>query len=71
MNRATTKSVPLTLDIRDRLKAIVEHELDGLPELARQPGRKNRLDVMLKLMPLVLPKAEAVHYDANEPSDWP
>ncbi len=64
-------SIPLTLDLRDRLKSIVESELNRLPDLLNGLNDKERLDVILKLMPLVMPKAKSVHHTANEPSDWP
>jgi len=63
-------SIPLTLDLRDRLKSIVEKELDRLPKALDGLTDKERLDVILKLMPLVMPKAKPVHHTANEPSDW-
>jgi len=64
-------SIPLTLDLRDMLKSIVESELDRMPDLLNGLNDKERLDVILKLMPLVMPKAKPVHHSANEPSDWP
>ncbi len=63
-------SIPLTLDLRDRLKSIVELEIGRLPELLNGLNDKERLDVILKLIPLVMPKAKPVHHTANEPSDW-
>ncbi len=71
MKETNSNKVTLTLDLRDRLKSIVEAELELLPELLESLQGKERLDVILKLMPLVLPKAKPVHYNANEPSDWP
>ncbi len=65
------KVVPRTLDLRDRLKSIVESELDRLPDLLSGLNEKERLDVILKLMPLVIPKTQPVYYAANEPNDWP
>jgi hypothetical protein len=52
-------------------KSIVESELGRLPDLLDGLNDKERLDVILKLMPLVMPKAKPVHHTANEPSDWP
>ncbi|MEJ7848820.1 MAG: hypothetical protein WKF92_12105 [Pyrinomonadaceae bacterium] len=70
MRTATKKiSIPRTLELRDQLKSIVELEIGRLPELHGLKD-KERLDVILKLMPLVLPKAKPVHHAANEPSDW-
>lgn len=66
-----TKTAPKALDLRDRLKTILESELNRLPDLLDGLNDKERLDVILKLMPLVMPKAKPVHHAANEPSDWP
>lgn len=63
--------VPRTLDLRDRLKTFLEAELERLPGLLEGLKDKERLDVILKLMPLVMPKAKPVHHTANEPSGWP
>lgn len=70
MRKAKSKTVPLTLDLRDRLKSIVELEIDRLPDLLDGLNDKERLGVILKLMPLVMPKAKPVHHTANEPLDW-
>jgi len=72
MRTATKKnSIPQTLDLRDRLKVLMERELEGLPALLDALNDKERLNVILKLMPLIMPKAKPVHHTANEPSDWP
>jgi hypothetical protein len=71
MRKTNIKHIPLTLDLRDRLKSIVESELERLPDLLDGLNDKERLDVILKLMPLVMPKAMPVRHNANEPSDWP
>lgn len=64
-------SIPRTLDLRDRLKSIVESELDRLPKLLDGLNDKERLDVILKLMPIVMPKTKSVEHYKGEPSDWP
>ncbi len=72
MKVATKKnSIPRTLDLRDRLKSIVESELARLPDLLDGLNDKERLGVILKMMPLVMPRAKPVHHTADEPSDWP
>lgn len=71
--KAATKSTqkpPRTLDLRDRLKVLIDKELDGLPGLLDSLKDKERLDVVLKLMPIVMPKAKSVHHSANEPMSW-
>jgi hypothetical protein len=61
---------PQVIDLRDRLKAIVEIELERLPETLEGLTGKERLDVMLKLMPLVVPKSKPVHYREGEGPGW-
>lgn len=70
MKAPTNKVTPRTLDLRDRLKSIVESELERLPELLNGLKDRERLDVILKLMPIVIPKTQSVYYSANEPRDW-
>lgn len=68
----TTKEAPKTLDLRDRLKVLLDRELERLPSLLDGLDGKDRLDAILKLMPLVLPKAKPVHHSENEPfGQWP
>ncbi len=60
----------LTKDLRANLKTLVEKELNQLPEtLATLPAEK-RLEVLLKLLPFVLPKVESVGMTKGEPSSW-
>ena len=65
------KEVPRTLDLRDRLKTLIEAELERLPKLLEGLKDRERLDVIIKLMPLVMPKAKPVNHNANESNDWP
>jgi hypothetical protein len=60
----------LTKDLRANLKTLVEIELNQLPEtLAALPADK-RLEVLLKLLPFVLPKVESVAMTKGEPTSW-
>ncbi len=52
---------PTTLGMRDRLKLLIDRELDGLPELLTGLTSKERLDVILRLMPLIMPRSKPVH----------
>jgi len=65
--RTIKTSVPETLDLRDRLKVLVEREIEGLPKLLEGLEGKDRLDAILKLMPLVMPRVKAIHHKENEP----
>lgn len=65
-----TKEQTLTKDLRATLKTIVEKELNQLPEtLAALPAEK-RLEIVLKLIPFVLPKVASVEMTKGEPTSW-
>lgn len=64
------KQKPETLELRDRLKELVSRELDGLPELLEGLQGKERLDAILRLMPLVIPKTKPICYNADESDGW-
>ncbi len=63
---------PLTRDLRQTLKAIVQKELEQLPGYLEGLEPKERLNIICKIMPFVLPKVEAVQHTAGEPFavDW-
>lgn len=71
MKKTENQTPILTKDIRANLKTFVEKELNQLPEtLAALPADK-KLDVLLKLLPYVLPKVESVSMTKGEPtSGW-
>ncbi len=46
----------LTREVRESLSAIIDNELEQLPEWLEQLDTKDRLDVLCKLLPYVLPK---------------
>lgn len=59
-----------TLELRDRLKELLSRELDRLPELLEGMHGKNRFDAILRLMPLIIPKAKPVKHDIKENDGW-
>jgi len=65
---------PLTATLRETLKELMQKELEQLPETLKGLEPVQRLNILCKLMPFVLPKVESVHHDLNEPSkyglDW-
>ena len=68
-----TKGTPnkATRELRDRLKAIFYAELDNLPKLLSELTPKERVDVLVKMSPYLLPKVESVDYLEDDPSlDW-
>ena len=57
----------LTIDLRDSLKAIMQKEIENLPETLEALDPKERINVVCKLMPYVFPKVEAVHPTEGDP----
>lgn len=68
-----TKEQVLTRGLRETLKAIMQNEIEKLPETLEALDPKERLNVVCKLMPYVFPKVEAVNPKEGEPlqiNDW-
>lgn len=60
-------SIPLTKNIRETLKELMQKELEQLPETMKELEPVQRLNILCKLMPFILPKVESVTHDLNEP----
>lgn len=58
---------PLTNNLRNTLKELIQNEMAQLPETLKQLDTKERLNVMCKLMPYVLPRTESVKHTFGEP----
>lgn len=65
---------PLTGNIRDTLKELMQNELEQLPDTLKELDPVQRLNILCKLMPYVLPKTESVKHTLGEPElpkkDW-
>jgi len=61
-----TKSIIYTTDIRSRLKEIIFKEMENLPSDLEALETKDKINVICKLIPYVLPKVEAVHFTNDE-----
>jgi hypothetical protein len=63
----------LTNEMRSILKGIIAKELKTLLETIEKLEPEKRLDILLKLLPYVLPKVEPVEMDSyeHEPLHWP
>jgi len=70
MKTETEKPQTITKDLRATLKTIVEKELNQLPETLASMAPEKRLEVLLKLLPFVLPKVESVAMTKGEPTSW-
>lgn len=66
-NRVPEHNKPLTGNIRDTLKELMQNELEQLPETLKGLDPVQRLNILCKLMPYVLPKTESVKHTLGEP----
>jgi DNA-binding transcriptional MerR regulator len=60
---------PLTGSIRDTLKEMMQKELEALPETLKGLDPVQRLNILCKLIPYVLPKTESVKHTLGEPEN--
>lgn len=70
MKNTDEQTPKLTSDLRVTLKLIVEKELNNLPITLNGLQPEKRLEIMLKLIPFVLPKVASVEMDKGEPLEW-
>ncbi len=72
MKTKAIEATPLVKDLRQTLKAIVQKELEHLPGYLESLEPKERLNVICKIMPFVLPQVRAINPTADEPFslDW-
>ena len=57
----------LTNELRKLLKNILSKEIEKIPDLLEKLDNKDRLDMIIKLIPYVLPKVEPVQLTEGEP----
>jgi hypothetical protein len=58
-----------TKEIRTVLKSVINNELSNIETLLSELPTKERLELIIKLIPYVLPKVENVNYSLGEPID--
>lgn len=58
---------PLTGNIRDTLKEMMQKEIERLPDTLKELEAVQRLNILCKLIPYVLPKVESVTHTQGEP----
>lgn len=70
MREKTDKQNEATVsDMRKSLKEMMNREIANLPNLIEQLPTEQRIGVVLKMMPFVLPKVEKVNAKSGEPMD--
>lgn len=65
-----TKEQIITNDLRETLKAVMQKEIDKLPETLESLEPKERVSLLCKFMPFVFPKVEAISAKEGEPLQW-
>ena len=60
----------LTKELRSVLKDILYQELEQIQEHLDALNPKERIELLIKLMPYVLPKVTTISHTTNEPLDW-
>ena len=60
----------LTKELRTILKEALHKELESIGELLEQLEPKERLEVLIKLMPFVFPRMNKVSHSMDEPVDF-
>ena len=59
-----------TKEIREKLKSLFDMELQKLPEYLNELDTPAKIDLMIKLIPYVLPKVTPVEHTTGEPITW-
>ena len=60
----------MTKELRVLLKDIMYQELEKIQERFSLLEPKQRIELIIKLMPYILPKVNSISHTANEPLDW-
>ena len=60
----------LTKELRTLLKNVLYNELESLEEKLDELEPRDRIELVIKLMPYVFPKMTNISHSANEPIDW-
>jgi hypothetical protein len=60
----------LTKELRAILKEVLHNELESIEERLEQLEPKERLEVLIKLMPFVFPRMNTMSHSVDEPVDW-
>lgn len=59
----------LTKELRTILKNVLYNELENIEELLESLEPKERLELVIKLIPFILPKVDRIGHTYNEPFD--
>ena len=59
----------ITKELRKTLKAVISDELEQIPILIQELETRDRLELLIKLLPYCLPKVTTVSSTCDEPID--
>ena len=60
----------MTKELRSTLKDVLFHEIEEIEDRLDLLDLKDRLELLIKLMPYALPKVTSISHTTNEPLDW-
>ena len=60
----------ITNKMRSVLKSLLQRKFENIPSYLEELDRKDRLDVLIKLLPYALPKIESVYKGEEEPFEF-
>ena len=53
----------ITKDLKESIKLIIENEFESLPETLQQLEPEKRIDVLIKLLPYIVPKLQNIQIE--------
>lgn len=68
--RETGTPNKLTKELRAALKNILHQEIELLPDHFQSLEAKDRLELLVKLLPFAMPKVEPANYAIGEPTTF-
>ena len=60
----------MTKELRSILKEIIYQELNDIEKRYEELEPKTRIELLIKMMPFVLPKTNAISHNTDEPIDF-
>lgn len=60
----------LTKELRSALKDVLYDEISRLPERLDELDTKDRLELLVRFLPYVIPKVLPIHQSTDEPFEW-
>lgn len=67
MKKETQPEKALSSNIRETLKEMMQKEIEKLPETLKELEPVQRLNILCRMMPFILPKVESIHHETGEP----